>query len=411
MRGVLLFVFHRLSKPIVFSILIFVLLQGQIVHTTSVNNVTPEPRISFTFDDGFASAYNLAAPILQSYNFPAVSYVDTANVGKPGRLSWEKVVKLQNNYGWEIGSHTSTHPLMSQIPASKQVKELRDSKQTLTDHGLAVDAFATPYGDYNNTVLAAAAREYGSHRGFHDIGDNPWPYNEHLIKVQQVQAGVSVKKVQNYIDAAIKKKRWLVLVFHDIKKNPSSDPEEHEYSSKGLEAIAAYAKKMNIQAGTVSETLIRSNVNLLPNNSFNAGMERWSTDTPELVTADDAENGSLPEPGHAIKLVSGAESAHLYSPPITVSSNKTYMIKSFLHVADIVRGEVGYYIDEYGKDGHWISGQWKSSEKESFVENINFTYTPTSSKVRQARLQVYITPGPGTVAYVDNVQWFPFKLK
>lgn len=83
------------------------------------------------------------------------------------------------------------------------------------------------------------------------------------------------------------------------------------------------------------------------------------------------------------------------------------MVKSYLNVTTIVRGQVGYYVDEYDSSGKWVSGQWKDSEDTPFVENINFTYQPSSAAIKQARLQIYLTPGSGIQAYVDNFQWFP----
>jgi peptidoglycan/xylan/chitin deacetylase (PgdA/CDA1 family) len=383
---------------------------GQTVHTTAVSNIEPEAKVSFSFDDGYTSTLSRAAPILAGYGFPGVSYVDTGNVGTHNRMQWDQLKQLQEQYGWELGAHSNSHPLMTKIPASQQQAEVSKSKQAFTAHGLSATSFATPYGDYSNTVLATIAKEYESHRGFHDVGHNPWPYSEYLLKVQQVQAGVTVQQVQQYIDSAIDKKRWLVLVFHDIQDNPSTDPEAYEYSPADLEAIAAYVKLKGVSVTTVSQGFIKSNVNLLPNATFDSGIsEGWTTDTPDHMQADAANNGSYPSPKHSLKLTAGSTSNHLYSPRLPVSAAKTYMVKSFLNVETIVTGEIGYYIDEYNAHGKWISGQWKKAEKNAFVENINITYKPSSPAVASARLQVYVTPGAGITAYVDNFQWFPLK--
>lgn len=392
--------------------LIMMLGYGQTVHTTTVNNIQPEAKISFTFDDAFESTFTKAVPILKNYGFPGVSYVDTANIGKQGRMSWEQVEQLQKQHGWEIGSHSNTHPLMSKIPASQQQEEIVSSKQILDDHGITATSFASPFGDYNNASLAAIAKHYESHRGFHDTGHNPWPYDEYLLNVRQVQSGVTVDQVKQYIDETIAAKRWLILVFHDIKENPDPDPEEYEYSPEGMAAIAAYVKQKELAVTTVSQGFIKSNVNLLSNGSFDEGLGGgWRTDTPDRVIPDAESNGNYPDPEHALMLTAGNTSTHLYSPVLDVDAKKTYMIKSFLRVVTIVTGELGYYIDEYNADRKWISGQWKKAEKNAFVENINLSYKPSSPAVKYARLQVYITPGSGVKAYVDNFQWFPLMQK
>lgn len=407
----------RLTRPIwtvcgaiLLGALVIVLGYGQKVHTTAVNNIEPEAKITFTFDDGFEGTITYAAPILAKYGFPGVSYIDTANMEKQGRLQWQQIKQLKDQYRWEIGSHTLTHPLLTRVPASQQQDEIIKSKAVLRAHGIDATTFASPYGDYSNTVLATIAKYYESHRGFHDIGSNPWPYDEYLSKVQQVQGGVSVETVKRYIDEAVAKKRWLVLVFHTIKENPSPDPEEYEYSPKDLESIAAYVKQRSIAVTTVSQGFIKSNVNLLANASFDDGIAGgWFTDTPDQVQADAGNNGNYPSPGYSLLLTAGGTSTHLYSPKLAVDADRTYLIKSFLRVSAIVTGEIGYYIDEYDARGKWVSGQWKKAEHNAFVENINFSYKPSSPAVARARLQVYITPDSGVTAYVDNFQWFPLK--
>src|SRR5207237_635683 len=40
-----------------------------------------------------------------------------------------------------------------------------------------------------------------------------------------------------------------------------------------------------------------------------------------------------------------------------------------------------------------------------WVEDLNFTYTPTAG-AKFARLQIVVTANSGAKAYLDNVQWF-----
>jgi peptidoglycan/xylan/chitin deacetylase (PgdA/CDA1 family) len=384
---------------------------------TSVNNIAAKPKISFSFDDGLGSVITHAAPILAKYGLQGTSYIIADCPGTKGTcranpdadyMSWDQITQLHDKYGWEIGSHSLSHPSFSKLTESEQEHELSESKKILAQHGFDARTFATPYGDYNHNTLALAAKYYQSHRGFWDYGFNDWPYSDYLLPVQQVQAGVSIEQIQGYIDTAIANRQWLVLVFHDIKDSPSHDPDDFEYSTQGLDQIASYIKRRGIQVSTVSDGLIQSNVNLLGDTSFANGLDDgWSTDTPKLVVADSNGHGSYPEPQHAIRFKSKGASAHLFSPKITVAPDATYMIKSFLNVESIKQGEIGYYIDEYDKKGEWLSGQWKVTEPTSFVEDINIAYQPTSPDVHKARLQIYTVDGTSVDAYVDNAQWFP----
>ncbi len=400
----------------------------------AVANPTPTAKITFTFDDGLQSAATQAQPILTRYGLTGTSYVTTGCIGMTTApntchadtdaryMTWTQVKQLQTA-GWEIGSHTVTHPYLASSDASdgqpnvltptQVAAELSQSKAALSAQGITANALSTPYGDYSSATLAEIAKYYTSHRGFADQNANNWPYNDYLLNNMPVQSGVTVAQVKAKIDAAITNKQWLILTFHDIKLLPSSNPDDYQYGSLALEQIASYVKTKQtaglITPVNVSQGLVTSDVNLLPNGTFDSGITGgWTTDAPTLVTHDTLNNGSVPNPANAIKLTSSAlANAHLFSPYTTVNSNTSYLLKSFLNVSKITSSELGFYIDEFDASGRWISGQYKNGERSVFVEEYNIAYKPTSSSVKTARLQVIAGANSGVNAYIDNIQWFP----
>lgn len=408
---------------ILFFAVIILLVLGVQKHVVSpaVANTRPAAKISFTFDDGLTSVLTRAAPILAKYDLKGTAYVITGCVGTNGTcpanpaasyLTWPQVLRLRNEYGWEIGSHTVSHPELASITKNKQEKELADSKKTLADHGINATDFASPYGDYNSHTLALSAKYYSTHRGFWDKGTNKWPYNDYLLSVQQLQVGTTISKAKLLIDAAIKQKQWLIFVLHDIKDEPSSRPDDYEYAASDLDKIAAYVKQKEVPVTTIDQGTVTSNVNLLPNDSFDKGLSGgWTTDRPSQIKQDKDDNGNYPSPENSLSLEAGRKAAHLFSPKIDIDPDRSYMIKSFLRVTTIASGEIGYYIDEYDAQDKWISGGWKKSETNAFTESINIPYKPSSKQVRKARVQVYVTAGSGAKAYVDNFQWFPMEQK
>ena len=76
-----------------------------------------DAKVSITFDDGFASTYTNALPVLTERGIKATVYVTTDFIGSPGYMTWDQVISLQNDYGWEIGSHTVTHAELEGLPA------------------------------------------------------------------------------------------------------------------------------------------------------------------------------------------------------------------------------------------------------------------------------------------------------
>ncbi len=420
-----------LSIFIAVSFVFIALLQPANAHALVVN-AQPSANISFTFDDGLNSVATQAAPVLSKYGLTGTSYVVTNCIGMvttPNTcradsdktyMTWIQVKDLQNINGWEIGSHTVTHPYLATkdasdgqpkvLTAAQVDAELKNSKAALTAQGINATAFAAPYGDYNPKVLAQIAKYYSSNRGFADVNNNIWPNNAYLINNYQVQAGVSVDQVKAKIDQAIAGKNWLTLTFHDIKINPSTDPDDYEYSTSGLDQIASYVKSKQV-AGllknvNVSNGIVSGSNNLFTNSTFNNGITAGWTKDSTTVTANAANNGSFPDSANSVKMVSSTKNVHLFSPKVSVSSNSSYLFKSFLNVQSRTSGVVGYYVDEYDNNGNWVSGQYKASEQSIFVEEINFPYVPSSANVKQSRLQIIVSANSGITAFVDNVQMY-----
>ena len=61
-------------------------------------------------------------------------------------LSWEEVEKANAEGLMTFGSHTHTHPILSQCPPERQRFELQTSRQVMIDHLGRGDLFAYPNG-------------------------------------------------------------------------------------------------------------------------------------------------------------------------------------------------------------------------------------------------------------------------
>ncbi|MCW1908366.1 MAG: polysaccharide deacetylase family protein [Candidatus Saccharibacteria bacterium] len=398
-------------------------------------------KVSFTFDDGLLSTYSQAAPTLAKYGFSGTSYVTTGCIGmttapntcradttKP-YMTWAQVNALRTTYGWEIGSHTVSHPLLASTDAEDQPQaltsaqlnsELADSKAAiLANTGVEPKALATPYGDWNPATMMTMAKYYSSHRGFADVGYNSFPYNDYLLYDQQVQAGdgvdvtnVPVATVKGYIDTARANNQWLILTFHDIM---ASGATEYAYNTADLDAIAAYIKSLNIPVVNVTDGLA-GGTNLLPNSGFDTALSAdiaattvWSTDDTTNIHQDTANNGNYPGATNSIVLNGREKDIEMFSPRVAVTNTDKYFIKAFLNVTQLTiatRNEIAFYIDEYDANGVFIGTQYKKSEPSVWIENLNFEYIPTSATVKAARLQIVVTANSGAKAYVDNIGWY-----
>lgn len=149
----------------------------------------PPKTIILTFDDGFQNFYSTAFPILKEHNFTATVFLITDHCGKYNDwdenlasierarlMDWEEIKEL-SKYGIEFGSHTQTHPDLTQIPIELATKEAVQSKLTLEEKlGIESAAFAYPYGKYNpavrNLIEANFKMACSTRLGKADFGDD-----------------------------------------------------------------------------------------------------------------------------------------------------------------------------------------------------------------------------------------------
>ncbi|HEX3818025.1 MAG TPA: polysaccharide deacetylase family protein, partial [Chthoniobacterales bacterium] len=139
-------------------------------------NIPPHAAI-ITIDDGYRSGYDVAWPILKKYGYPFTLFVYTEGI-KPGRysggesLSWDQLAEMRDA-GVDIQSHTETHQDLRKPPYDRLTKhrytqaeyepwlenEVAGSKQIIEQKlAVKVDAFALPYGYYNQHVKDVAKK-------------------------------------------------------------------------------------------------------------------------------------------------------------------------------------------------------------------------------------------------------------
>ena len=111
-------------------------------------------KVMLTFDDGFADNYEIAMPVLEKFGFKGTFFVVTDWVGKPGFMTWFQIREIKK-HGHTIGSHTVTHPFLTEIGLAKVRDEIYNSKRLMQENlGGPVESFCYPAGRFNPTVKA-----------------------------------------------------------------------------------------------------------------------------------------------------------------------------------------------------------------------------------------------------------------
>jgi peptidoglycan/xylan/chitin deacetylase (PgdA/CDA1 family) len=147
----------------------------------------PLPRrpVVLSFDDGYLGDYTHARPILRRLGWPGVLNLLLANV-RPGDLTARQVRGLIHA-GWEIDSHTLTHPDLTTVGAAQLQRELAGSQaQIRRRFGQPARFFCYPAGRYDARVVAAvrAAGYWGALTEDEGYGSRSEPYTLKRVRVQ-----------------------------------------------------------------------------------------------------------------------------------------------------------------------------------------------------------------------------------
>lgn len=128
-----------------------------ITPTQFLNGEINNRSIMLTFDDGYKDFYENAFPILKRYRIKATVFVVSDFMENPGQeyMTAQQIKEIQK-FGIEIGSHSVSHPNLTNANSEELEKQLRFSKQKIEELvGQQVISFAYPSGQYNDQVVAA----------------------------------------------------------------------------------------------------------------------------------------------------------------------------------------------------------------------------------------------------------------
>ena len=130
----------------------------------------PAKSVVLTFDDGYESVYRHALPVLKKHGFAATVFVYTDFVGAGDGLSWGQIQEMNASGLVDIQAHSKTHAnLIERLPdeSDARYRQRMDSEARAPREAIArrlpqheVVDFAYPFGDANDTVLDAMARNH-----------------------------------------------------------------------------------------------------------------------------------------------------------------------------------------------------------------------------------------------------------
>ena len=161
--------------------------QSDITLTPQMLDQVGQKAVVLTFDDNWESQYSYVEPILTNNGFNATFFIYCLGLEQGPEFMTAQQLRDLHAKGYDIQSHSMTHPNLLNASQEQLDFEISVSKQCIEElvPGLEVEAFATPFavGADNATILESirdAGYEYsrvGYGGNFHLGCDADW-YNQ-----------------------------------------------------------------------------------------------------------------------------------------------------------------------------------------------------------------------------------------
>jgi peptidoglycan/xylan/chitin deacetylase (PgdA/CDA1 family) len=148
---------------------------GAVLERIAAGEKLPDRHAFLTFDDGFADTVTTALPLMAERGLTGLAFVLPGHLDGGSPLAWPEVAgeaarrpRLMRSMdwamletlveaGWEIGSHTMSHPRLPGLPDEALAQELLDSRRAVEARLGRCDLLAYPFGDWDERVARAAA--------------------------------------------------------------------------------------------------------------------------------------------------------------------------------------------------------------------------------------------------------------
>lgn len=178
------------------------------------------PLISIIDDDGHPDVIDVLGPIAQARGIPVGVAAPGNSVIFTDPTRRAQMVDLQNNYGWEVLSHTLTHDRISLLTADQYEANCVAYAALAAGYGFTVDNIAYPWGEEGIAAhWAITARHFmGGFRASNGINkrETQDDYAIHRIPLGSSMTSDmdTLAEFQTLIDTTKADSRWLVFMLH-----------------------------------------------------------------------------------------------------------------------------------------------------------------------------------------------------
>ena len=184
------------------------------------NCKTPSVMVSFICDDGYVTDNTIMLPVFSAQGEVACSAITTDYLNTDGHLTTAELQELEDA-GWEVMSHTVTHPDLTGLTEAQIITELSNSKTILEGLGFTVNNMVYPDNLTNALVRRVARRYYeaaaGGNNNLNENVLNTWELNRY-----QIDDHTQLATYQGYVDDAETDDVWLIFFLHGTNSDDAT---------------------------------------------------------------------------------------------------------------------------------------------------------------------------------------------
>ncbi|MGW2932969.1 polysaccharide deacetylase family protein [Streptomyces sp. NPDC001156] len=233
----------------------------------------PNGVITISFDDSYASVYDLARPKMDALGFSGSMFNIAEAIGSSAvYLNTTQMRSMQDFSGWEMGGHaygTAAHAARYTTMTEGDVADdFRKLRSWMVQNGFTSEHFAYPGGQFGKTtdgvpVDHIAARYFTSARSIisENVESFPAAMPYRLKAVTGINDGTSIGGVTvsslttagGKLDRCLNNGDWLNLCLHKIVTGTPAD--STEISQTGFNTLMDAISSRGIPVVTVSEAM------------------------------------------------------------------------------------------------------------------------------------------------------------
>jgi peptidoglycan/xylan/chitin deacetylase (PgdA/CDA1 family) len=189
--------------------------------------------VSVAFDDGRASAYDRAVPLMDEYGYKGTFYVNPGNIEMSEFLTASELQAL-SRAGNDIAVHGYDDIDLTGISADRIDSQLVEGRNALAQVGLMPTDLAAPLGRSDAQVEWYARKYFQSMRGMDEGINTRQNLDPYDLKVFHVDSHTTPEALAGALTETRELHGWLILVYHDISAVRSDDSDRDTISRKAF---------------------------------------------------------------------------------------------------------------------------------------------------------------------------------